>query len=56
MSIYSNDETMRMCYITSFSLYMFEMFCKLNNYYKNNIKETNKDSYYNYPISDLFNI
>lgn len=47
---------MDMCYIISFSLCMFEMFCKLNNYYKNNIKETNKDSYYNSSIGDLFNI
>lgn len=35
---------------------MFEMFGKINNYYKTDIKETNKDSYHNHPISDLFNI
>ena len=42
--------------VISCSFYMFEIFCELNNCYKNNVKDTNKDTCYNYCISDLFNI
>lgn len=46
---------MGICYIIPCSFYMFEIFCKLNNYYKNYLKDTNKGICYNCPISDLFN-